>query len=344
MPMRRILVIFTIALAVAGAGYSAYWFHVAGEMRKNLERWAEDRRAHGWTVAWSELHTGGYPLHLRLDMDSPHLVSPAGFSWAAERLSGNVDPFDWTRLRMEATGPHDLSWPGGGGTLTAALARMDINFNRHGVLQDATLIASDVVEGGTAPTPATIAGLAVTWDPLAVAATPDHLTATTRFSATAHGIALPVLADLPLERTIGLVEITGRVMGLPTDGPTAQSLARWSADGGTVELDHVALDWAPMALEAEGTLALDPAGQPLAALSARVRGFSPLMDRLTAAGLVDAGAANAAKLVLSLMARPDPKGRQAVPVPVSIQDSVVFLGPATVARLPRVSWGEFSPE
>ena len=333
MSVRRIAAIFAATLAVAVLAYTAYWFHVAGLLRKGLESWAEERRTHGWQVAWDGLERSGYPWHIRLRLDHPRVADGKGMAWAADGLTGNADPFDWTRLRLEAPGRHHLEAPGLALDMTVASAKAEVNLRRNGAVEDATLLVSALDAGDTLR----MAGLAVAWDPLEVAQ-PDHQTPTIRFSATGHGITLPPLPGMPLDRDIALAAVTGRVMGALPDGSPLQAIRRWSADGGTVELDHVALDWEPLGLEGDGTLALDPAGQPLAALSARVRGFAPLMDRLAEAGNMEHGAANAAKLVLSLMAKPDPKGRPAVPVPVSLQDGTLYLGPARVAALPPIRW------
>ncbi|HTH17926.1 MAG TPA: DUF2125 domain-containing protein [Magnetospirillum sp.] len=333
MPIRRIIALFAAALILAGAGYTAYWFHAAGVLRKGLERWADQRRAEGWTVEWDGAATSGYPLHLRLTVTAPHLVNPQGAGWRTDGVVAAVQPFNWTRLRVVAPGRHQLAWPGGGGELNAVKARAEINLYRSGALDDATLLLSGVTVTGLAPEPLKAAGLALTWDPLEVTKV-DHTTPTVRFSATAHGITLPNLPGLPLDRTIGLAEITGRVLGALPEAPPREALARWSADGGTVEVDHVSLEWAPMELEGQGTLALDPAGRPLGSLTAQVRGFAPLMDRLADAGTVPANTANAAKMVLMLLSKTDSKGRPAVPVPVNIQDGNLFFGPARVAPIP----------
>ncbi|MCR6633102.1 MAG: DUF2125 domain-containing protein [Magnetospirillum sp.] len=337
MSVRRIVALFAAALVVAAAGYGIYWFHVAGSLRKGLERWADQRRAEGWTVAWDVVETGGFPLHLRLDLAAPRVTHPTGASWRTDRLVAHAEPFDWTRLRLDAPGLHHLAWPGGEATVEAATAQAQVNTDRHGRLEDATLLLSTVTVTGATAEPLRADGVAVTWDPL-VTVNATHTTPIARFSTTVHGVTLPALPGLPLDRAIGLVEVTGHVLGEVPAAPPIEALARWSADGGTVELDHVSLEWAPMALEAQGTLALDPAGQPLASLAAKVRGFGPLMDRLTEAGTVPADTANAAKMVLSLMARPDSKGRPAVPVPISVQDGALYLGPAQVARMPPVNW------
>lgn len=337
MSVHRIVALFAAALVVAGLGYTAYWFHAAASLRKGVEEWAETRRAQGWQVGWRELRSAGYPLHLRLEMTAPHLADAAGRSWHGGHLTAHAGPFDWRRLRVTTSGHHALAWPGGEAALEMESARADINLGRAGTLDDATLLVSRLTVTEPGAQTLTVAGLALTWDPLPVAH-PDHTTATVGFSATAHDLVLPPVPNLPLDRTVGLAEVTGRVIGPLPDAPPAEALARWSAEGGIVELDHVTLEWAPMALEAQGTLALDPAGQPLASLTTRMRGFAPLMDRLADSGTLPADAANAAKMVLLLMAKPDGKGRPSVPVPVSVQDGSLYLGPARVAQVPALKW------
>lgn len=337
MPVRRIVALFAAALVVAGLGYTAYWFHAAATLRKGVEAWAEAQRAQGWQVSWRDLEPAGYPLHLRLEMAAPALADAAGHSWRGDHLTAHTTPFDWHRLRLTTGGHHALAWPGGEAAVDVASARADIALDGKGGLDDATLLVSQLTVAPAGVEPLTMAGLAVTWDPLTVAPA-DHTTATIRFSATAHDVVLPPLPGLPLDRAVGLAEITGRVLGALPDAPPAEALARWSADGGSVELDHVSLEWAPMALEAQGTLALDPSGQPLLSLATRMRGFAPLMDRLAASGAVPMDAAIAAKMVLMMMAKPDSKGRPSVPVPVSVQDGSLYLGPARVAQVPALIW------
>lgn len=337
MPIRRLIAVFAAALAVAGIGYSAYWFHAAATLRKGLEQWADERRAQGWQVAWQDIEAGGFPLHLNLRLAEPQLADDSGHSWRTDQLTAYATPFDWTRLRVTAPGNHHLTWPGGAVDIQAKGAQADINLDRTGALEDATLLLTQVQAVGPAAVPVSAAGLVLTWDPLPVT-NPGHDTATIRFSGTAHDLLLPPLPGVPLDRAVGLAEITGRVLGAVPDGPLAPAITRWAADGGSVELDHVSLEWAPVALEAQGTLALDPAGQPLVSLSTRMRGFGPLMDRLADSGAVAADAANAAKMVLLLMARPDAKGRPSVPVPVSLQEGSLYLGPARVAQMPPLHW------
>lgn len=338
MSVRRLIAALVIVVAAATGGYTAYWFHAVGLMRKGVEDWAATRRSQGWEVEWATATGEGFPLHLGLALAAPHLQTPDGLWWRGDTLMLDCSPFDWTRLRAAAPGHHQGGQKGLELSLDASGAHADINLDRQGGLEDATLYLTGLRLSGPFPDALTMDGMVLTWDPLPVTGQSSHTTPTVRFSATAHGIALPALPTLPLDRSIGLVELSGHILGtLPMANP-AEAVTRWSADGGTVELDHVGVEWAPMALEAQGTLALDPARQPLASLTARIRGFGPLMDRLVAAHMVPADTASTVKTVLALMAKPDPKGRPAVPVPVTLQDGGLYLGPARVARLPPLAW------
>lgn len=334
MPVRRILAALAALIVVAGAGYAAYWFHVAGELRKGIDDWAAERRAAGWTVAWAGMETGGFPAAVRIRLIEPRLVRPDGVEWRIEALSASAPPINLTRITLRAPGRHDVAVAGRAIVLTANRLRLDLDLDRHGRLRDSHLLGRGLTltDGDQSMD---VAVLSVSVQPAKDAPKDQvHEAESLRFTAAAHGIVLPETLALVLEREVALAEMSGRVLGTLPLPPSGHGLMAWAAEGGTIEIDHMALDWAPMALEAEGTLALDPRGQPLAALSAKVRGFSELMDRLAERRVLDAGAATAAKLMLSLMAKPDARGRPAVPVPVTLQDGGVWFGPARVADMP----------
>mgnify|MGYP001002793808 CR=1 FL=1 len=334
---RAVLLVAVLAVAAAGA-YAAYWFHVAAELRKGIEAWAQDRRELGWRVEWDGLAVGGFPLTVEARLAAPRLASPSGLDWLADAVTASASPSDLTLVTVTAAGPHHLAWRDGPqANITAEMASAVIDLTPSGRLDDASLVAQGVVaaiDGGGEPV--RMGSVAASLDPAAAPAAGHEDTAAT-FSLTVQDVSLPPQTGLLMDRTIALVEAQGRLMGAIPSGPPAEALAAWSADGGTVELDRLAVDWAPLALEAEGTLALDPALQPLAALSARVRGHGELMDRLAAAGVMEPGAANAAKIVLSLLARPDSRGRPAIRVPVTLQDGALYLGPAKVGTVPPLT-------
>lgn len=337
MPFRRTFFVVAALMLTAALGYTGYWFHVAGQLRKGLERWADERRGEGWRIGWADLSVGGYPGRVTARMTAPALTTKTGTHWDGETLSASANPFDLSRMHLSFPGRHRLALGGTDAVATATGAEGELDLDRSGELELGSAILSGLSVAIAGQKPFTAAMVALVLDPLPVAQ-PGHDTATIAFSVTAQDMTLPPLPGLVLDRNMAAAEISGHVKGRMEPGPLPLALAQWSIAGGTVDIDRLALDWAPMGMEADGTLAFDPDLQPLAALSARVRGFAPLMDRLAQAGAVDAGAASAAKLLLSMMAKPDQHGRPSIPVPVTLQDGTLYLGPAKVAQVPPIVW------
>lgn len=340
MPLRLRPAVLVAALlaAAAVAAYTGYWFHVAGELGKGIDRWAAERRDAGWTIDLGRVEIGGFPGPIRVRLAGPMVTTPAGSTWQAEGLTARVAAFDLARIRIDAAGRHQLTAGGQALEGTAATAEALIHLHGDGRLDDASLTVGKlalILPGGDAMA---VASLAATLDPLDVEA-PRHDTATVAFILAAQGVDLQPIPGLVMDGRIGFVDIKGRVLGpVPVAGSGMERIAAWSAAGGAIEIDRVSLDWAPLGLEGEGTMALDGRLQPLAALTARVRGYGELMDRLSRAGMVEQGPAAAAKMLLSLMAKPDPRGRLALPVPVTLQDGFLNVGPARVGAVPPVPW------
>ncbi|MEW5726967.1 MAG: DUF2125 domain-containing protein, partial [Pseudomonadota bacterium] len=106
---RAVLVLAAVAVAAAGA-YTAYWFHVAGELRKEIEAWAGQRRERGWHAEWAGLAVAGFPLRVEVRIDAPRLASPSGLEWSTGAATASASPADLTLVTVRAPGPHKLRW------------------------------------------------------------------------------------------------------------------------------------------------------------------------------------------------------------------------------------------
>jgi hypothetical protein len=62
------------------------------------------------------------------------------------------------------------------------------------------------------------------------------------------------------------------------------------------------------------------------------------LDALAEARLIAPRAATAAKAVLALLQRPQPDGKPAVQLPLTLQDRTLALGRIPLARLPELIW------
>ncbi len=153
------------------------------------------------------------------------------------------------------------------------------------------------------------------------------------------GITLPEEAEKLLGRKMAHLEAEIQVLGdlpMPMDRP---GLSRWRRDGGTLEIKNLDLAWGPAKVKASGTLGLDDALQPEVSLVTAITGYQKTVDALVAAGIVRERVARGVKLVLDMMARRSRPGQEAtVRVPVSIQNRVIYVGPARLARLPLLRW------
>jgi hypothetical protein len=129
------------------------------------------------------------------------------------------------------------------------------------------------------------------------------------------------------------------------DGPVPRAhtlgerAAAWRDGGGTLEIQHLAVNWGPLDLTASATLALDEQQQPMGTGSARVIGYAETLDALASHGVISKSAATAAKAVLSLLAHsPEDGGPPDVEVPLTLQYRTLSMRQVPLLRLPELDW------
>ncbi|OAN47968.1 hypothetical protein A6A04_04195 [Paramagnetospirillum marisnigri] len=329
----RIRIILVVLLALSGAGIAAYWFHAAGLLRKGIDDFAAARRAEGWTVELSEPAMSGFPTRVNARLDSVTLRSPLGLAWSAEQLSVSVPLTSPLEPVVEAPGFHRLAGFGWSGVVSAKTLTARPRLTLEGQLAALAVTGSALAleQAGYDPLILDRVELGLDWPR---PADHSHHAAFLTLRLELDGLGLPDLTGLPFDRRVAAIRLNARMMGTPPDGGFATALAAWSGEGGTVEIDRALVEWAPLGLEADGTFALDPGLQPLLSASARVRGGGDLVTRLVAAGVIEPGAAEAARFMLALMARPDPQGRPTLNMPLTLQDGVLTAGQFPLLRLP----------
>lgn len=318
------------------AGITAYWFHVAGQLRKGIDAFAEQRRAQGWTVDLPPPGLEGFPRAVTARLPRVGLSSPAGLSWRGEDVTITIPLSDPLAPIVSLAGMHRLQLGPWSGVVSAGLADAHLRLDANGRPRRLDLAATTLVleQPGLAPLTLNAASLGVERPPPRV---PDHQNPSLTLALGLRGLVLPDMPGLLLGRRIEVFQMEGRLMGTLPDGPLPAALAVWSANGGTFELERLALDWAPLSIEADGTFALDPRMQPLLATTSRVRGWAEMVARLVQAGLVEPGMASAAELMMSILARPDAQGRSTLTIPVSVQDGILTAGQIRLLRVPPLS-------
>lgn len=339
----RLLSGLALVLVVAAAGWTAWWFQLAGNVRDGIGRWAEARRADGWRVSFAAIEIDGFPGTMHVRLTDPHIVRPDGLDWQAPTVTGALSPLTPQRVRIEAPGRHAVVLPGreplalqvDAGRATAELVIDD------GGRLDAVQAVLEAVTAA-APGGERLSAEQVRADlTRSIAADAAHSASTAAFELSARGVELPPGATPVLDRRVTAATVRGRLQGEVPPGDLVPALGAWRDDGGTVEIDRLTLDWRPLSLTAEGTLALDAEMQPMMAMTASIRGFLELVDALTRQGMVKAKDAQTAKLVLGLMAKAPPEGGPpALQVPVTVQEGKLSVGPAVLGKVPPIPWPE----
>lgn len=335
--MRRIIVAAAaLPLAAAAAGYTGYWFYIAGRLPDAVTHWAEARTAEGYSVRWESIAVGGFPASFRVTMTRALLAGsrPLPFATTASTLIGIARPWDLRRWHVRAPQGVNIEGPSEGDSIAAAALDTTVIVADDNSA-DVSIVARQIAGRGAAErlhiTDAR-AELALPGRPPA-----DHRQDGARATLQLDGILLPRVVP-PLGATVDAVTLSGVFKGAIPAGKLRNGLSAWRDDGGTIELEQGTLRWGPLAISANGTLALDAALQPIGALTATIENHDAVIDAAVDGGTMRAQDASIAKIVLGLMAKPGADGKKQLTLPVRLQNQRLYLGPAQIAVLPAVTW------
>ncbi len=335
---RRISVKAAAAIALVAAVllfalYSAWWLSLSRLMKQSLDDWTAQRMAAGWTVTTGSRATHGFPGPVRLVLDAPSVMDAAGNRWQGPELSVSLSPLHPDHVKIQAPGRHILTLAKGLPVeIKARQAKAVVAIAPSGWRQlDLDLAGVEGLGGRLDAATLVLTRLTAPGRPV------DERTASFRLRIDLAGATLPDLPGLALGRGLRSARLEARLMGGLGRGDLKSALTAWRDGGGTLEVDHLALDWPPFTLEGQGTLALDDAMQPMFSSSCAVGGLFQGLDRLAQNGAVRRQDARMARMVLNALSHPGPDGKPQVTVPLSLQRQTLYLGPLpllTVAKLP----------
>lgn len=348
-----LLVALVIVIALA-AGITVAWRYASNAFRDGIEDWAAMRRAAGMEASYSAVNMHGFPFQVAATIRGPVLSKPVrrppwapgpdlDWEWRGSEVVAVIKPWSPNRIELRFPGTHQITLPVGarGTTLFAAAGRASgtFEFDERGIptegdlyLQDFDMLSEDGEESVTTSR-VEIAGVTHAAD------VPAHQSATFELAVSGKGINLPLQLDVPLGRFINDVELQASLMGEFPGGDLTEAAKAWRDDGGTVEVHRLHLEWGPLVIEAGGTMALDSNLQPIAGLSAIVRGHDETIDALVAGGVVHPSDGRTAKQVLGLLEKtPKSGGPPEITVPLTLQNGWVYVGPVALTRVSQVYW------
>jgi hypothetical protein len=336
----RFSLIVLAALLVIGGGYTAYWFLVARRIEAAIVDWALSQRAEKIDLSWHDMRVSGYPTAFRVDLGSAALrdgaITPSP-ELHLPVLSGTARPWDFADWRLAA--------PVG---FTADFAAASASTPAKLIAQAADGVVSIKPEGGwtlwlTLRDTTVDAGA-----PVHVGSAHATLTAPSRPSrghadqivlvaVEASRIKLPA-AIAPLGDTIAELDFAATEKGAIPSGKLPDALAAWRDAGGRIELDNLRVKWGALDATATGTIALDQELQPTGGLSGAIQGYDQILAALVQNGQMRATDAGLARIALGFLAKAGPDGKPEIRTAFTIQNGQMFLGPAKLGRVPRITW------
>jgi len=340
--LRPVLLGPALLILLLGVGYPVFWFIVAGQVEDGFLRWRDTQNKKGHVVEHGALAVQGFPGAIRLMIDAPAIASTKdGWSIKSSQAHFEIQPWNWRRYRVEASGPHRLVGIVQGRPVRVVAETDSALF--IGQLNDRGRMAEGVAEIGNLRVREPDGGqLSATKHVQARLRWPDgaarpglpsfDLTVQASHTQLAPKISGPLGTDL---RT---VRVSGTLNGQPPGKLQRDALDAWRQDGGTIDIRQVVLGWGALDVSANGTLALDAALRPLGAFTTELLGHRALLAALEQGGTLRRKEASAARLALDLLSKPSGNGdgRRVVTVPLTAQRGRLYLGPVRLLKLPPI--------
>ena len=335
--MRRVLILLGALAGVLLVLWGVLWFGLAWQSRERLEAWLAPAPEKDWHGRFAAVDSSGFPLPTRLLIEEAVVVWREGAQeavWRAPSLGLRIRSWQLDAFDIALPARQTLSVASADSSREFALSlasgrvRVELVDGRFDSL-DGELLGADLRL--TEPL-STLAADRVVLD---LAAAPDR--PVWSLSAGLEDVRLPdglsghfSGEDLDLSLVLDL-------HGEPPRGTTARQLAAWRDAGGFVDLRYLRLDWPPLRIRGEGSLALDRALRPEGSVTSEIGGYREALGALRDGGRIGAGQLLFALPVLDAMARPGADGEDRLHLPLRLRDGGIFAGPLRLGSVPPLA-------
>jgi hypothetical protein len=335
----RLTVLAAFALLTAAAVWTLAWFIMADRLIFRVEAWIEARRAEGLRAEHSGIDVAGFPLRWQVTIARPTLAGAgsAAWIWHGDVVEASFLPFTMRDVAVRFPGEHIFSAGAGslGSTWRVQAEQPEgrVLLRPDGRLDRLELNFADVALARLPDAPPVHVDRLTAIAALPPAGGGDHRTETFTLTLNLDGVSQLQPPIPALGTTAEAVRLDLVVKGRLPPGRPATALAAWRDDGGTVEINRLALRWGPIDADGNGTLALDEQNRPLGAFTARWRGYNETIDALQATGQIPPWPAAGAKIGLNALARQQPDGTRQVEIPLTAQNGRLFVAGFPLMRL-----------
>jgi hypothetical protein len=336
---RRFPLLAIFAVLSLTAIWTLAWHIMADRAIARVEAWADARRAEGLAAEHNGVGVKGFPWRWYVTITRPTLAGAGSTAWIwhGDAVEALLLPFAMREVVVRF--PGDQVFSAGEGSLGGAWRlRADQPDGRVLLRSDGRLDRLELNFAGVAlarlhdDTPVHVDRLtAIATVPQTAAS--DHRTETFTLTLNLDGLSALQPPIPALGTTAEAVRLDLAVKGRLPPGRLSTALPAWRDDGGTVEINRLALRWGPIDADGNGTLALDGQNRLLGAFTARWRGYEETIDALQAAGQIPPWPAAGAKMALNALARQQANGTRQVEIPLTAQNGRLAVAGIPLIRL-----------
>ena len=329
------------AIAVAVAGYSGYWFIAAGEIGERIDEWAEQQRPEGLEIETGGTLVAGFPLRFEVTLREPRIHDTRnGWRWASDSLRAEASAWDFSEVTVFSDRRNAVQVRLEGGEwrdIDAAIddGRLVVRLDDERRFREVALDLQGLeVEGMWPQGAARVGSLQANGVALEDGGGGEEVLKT---SIAVRDAVLPSDLAEGLGDSLDFLDLDASVVGsIPSERGTSEAITAWRDAGGTLELTGFRVRWGPLGVETSGTIALDGAMRPIAALTADIIGYGDVIDALIMSNLIPLGEGFIAKVAFNMMAEKPEDGSAPVlrGVPVTAQDGTLTVATIKVAELP----------
>ena len=324
-----------VLLAVA---YTVFWFVLAGRSEDWIAAWAAIEPDKDWHATYAATEVSGFPFGMNIRITTPEIVwhgEGQAATWSGAWLVARYLPWEFDRIQLDLPEEQRIYINAGDQPRmvlvqsSKALGQVEISNGRASKVTTETLDAVITVEQNQAPI--TAGRILVEAEQVDGGQAHDLFVQIDDLGFVAR-MPEPFSGEVPF--LAAALRLTGAV---PSGGPVRDRLAVWRDTGGVLDVLSFKLDWPPLDIEADGTVAVDQGFRPVGAFTADIVGYNDLIDALVDVGSVSRNQASIASTVLDVMADQDAEtGERRLTVPVTVQNGTLFVGPVPLMPVPPV--------
>ncbi|SCA58244.1 conserved hypothetical protein [Candidatus Terasakiella magnetica] len=338
--MGRLFMLLGSIILVLGLLYTVAWLMTSMALKSGVKDWMKARKAQGYIASYEDkkVEMGGFPFSVRATLNVVKFAPPKNaqkkrdWFWSAKTVDFEIIPLPWTLGTVHV----DL-----GAEQTLRLGRQVLEGRAESLKLSQDWLSDGIPES---------LGLSIkNWQLQSSGALLNVASLEmegARKEDGAYGLDLQAeRMDLPLGitgmgRRVSEVTLHAKLTeNFGATGMGKEDLILWRDAGGTLELERIQVNYLPLILQGNGTVALDADLQPVGAFTARIQGFFETVSRLRRGGIIRGPDASMAKVVLGMLSKqPKNGGPASISLPLTLQERALFAGPVRLIEMPRIEW------